>query len=76
MPKPIPNHTLQEIHDHAAVILDAAQTLVLVKNGVDMVLAATEQPEDWQPVMLQKAACRFERCIAQIRQAAFSLSEK
>lgn len=68
--------SLEEIRDHAQVILDEAQTLVLVKNGLDIVLASHDQPEDWQPVMLERATYRFEQCVARIREAAASLTEK
>ena len=67
--------SLEEIRDHAAVILDEAQTLALVKNGLDMVLASRDQPEDWQPDMLKRAAYRFDQCVARIHEAAASLTE-
>lgn len=67
--------SLEEIRDHAIVILDEAQTLTLVKNGLDIMLASRDQPEDWQPMMLQRATYRFDQCIARIREAASSLTE-
>jgi hypothetical protein len=68
--------SLKEIRDHGQVIMDEAQTLALVKNGLDMVLASCDQPEDWQPMMLERAAYRFDQCVARIRKVAASLSEK
>lgn len=67
--------SLGEILDHAQFIMDEVQTLVLVKNGLDMVLASCDQPEDWQPMMLERAMHRFDQCIARIREAAASLTE-
>ena len=68
--------SLKEIRDHAQVILDETQTLVLVKNGLDMVLASCDQPGEWQPMMLERAACRFDQCVARIREATAPLTDQ
>lgn len=67
--------SLGEIRDHGRVIMNEAQTLALTKNGFNMVLASHDQPEN-RRLMLVKTACRFDQCIARIREAAAALAGK
>ena len=52
---------------HAQAILNEAQTIVLIKKGLNAALAARDQPKGWRPVMLERAAYRFDQCVARNR---------
>ncbi len=68
--------SLEEFRDHVQVIMDETETLLLVKNGLDLLLASRDHPEGWQPVMLKQAMHRLGQSIEKIHIAAASLTEE
>lgn len=68
--------SLAETRSPAEAILHEVEALGLIKDALDKVLASYGNPEDWQPILLGKAICRFNQCLEQIREATVSLTGK
>lgn len=66
---------LDEIRDAVRIVMDEAQTLIFVKNGLDTVLASGDLTEDWQFGVLKRATQHYDGCITRLRKTALMLTD-